>query len=154
RELNVQLALGGSLSAARGYAHAETEATYERAVALAEAIGHSAQLGTARVMLATVYNSRGEVERGRARFAELLAMAEARGDQEQALLGHWNLAVPEYFQGKFASSLAHCERAIELYDPVQHRGLIRVVVNDPAATAMTWAAQNLWFLGRPDAALT
>ena len=91
------------------------------------AAGDAARLGMARTGLAICYYNRGEVERGRALAAEVLAAAEARGDREQALLGHTNVAVPEHYQGKFASSLAHCERAIALYDPAQHHGLVRVL---------------------------
>src|SRR6266481_2912313 len=70
----------------------------------------------ARAGLSTFYYSRGEVERGRALAAEMLAVAEARGDREQTLIAHTSLAGPEHYQGQFASSLAHCERAIAIYD--------------------------------------
>ena len=102
--------------------------------ALAEATGDAARLGVARTGLAICYSTRGEVERGRALAAEVLAAAEARGDREQALLGHATSASPEHCQGKFASSLAHCERAIALYDPVQHHGHVRVLGNDQGIT--------------------
>jgi class 3 adenylate cyclase/tetratricopeptide (TPR) repeat protein len=153
RELSLQLVLGGSLSAARGYAHPETGAAYERAVALAEAVGDAAQLGHARIMLAAVYYTRGEVARARALLADVLAAAEARGDREQVFIGHANIAAPEQFQGKFASSLAHCEQTIDLYERVHHSGLVRVVATDPSVTALGLAAWNLWQLGQPDAAL-
>src|SRR5262249_53154411 len=64
-----------------------------------------------------------------------------------------NVAVAEYFQGKFASSLAHCERAIALYDSGQHHGLVRVLGTDQGVAALGYAASNLWYLGQPDAAL-
>ena len=64
-----------------------------------------------------------------------------------------NVARAEHFQGKFASSLAHCERAIALYDPAQHHGLVRMLGTDQAVAALGYAAWNLWFLGQPDAAL-
>ena len=153
RELSLQLALGGSLIAARGYAHPETAAAYERAAALGAAAGDAARLGVARTGLSICYHNRGEVERGRALAAEVLAAAEARGDREQALFGHTNVAVPEHWQGKFASSLAHCERAIALYDPVQHHGHVRVLGNDQGISALNFSAWNLWYLGQPDAAL-
>ena len=117
------------------------------------AAGDAARLGVARTGLAICYYNRGEVERGRALAAEVLAAAEARGDREQALFGHTNVAIPEYYQGKFASSLAHCERAIALYDPVQHHGLVRVLGDDQGVAALSFAAWNLWYLGQPDAAL-
>jgi tetratricopeptide (TPR) repeat protein len=153
RELTVQLSLGESLMAARGYAHAEAAAAYERVAALAETAGDAARLGVARIGLAICYFTRGEIERGRALLAEVVAVAEARGDREQAFIGYANVATPELFQGKFASSLAHCEQAIA-YDSVPHHGRVRGVGADAAAVALTCAAQNLWHLGRPDAALT
>ena len=110
-------------------------------------------VGLARTGLAICYYNRGEVERGRALAAEVLAAAEARGDREQALFGHTTVATPEHFQGKFASSLAHCERAIALYDPAQHHGLVRVFGKDPGISALNISAWNLWQLGQPDAAL-
>ena len=147
RELNLQLALAGSLVAARGYALPETAAAYERAVALSAAVGDAARLGVARTGLAIGYHGRGEVERGRA------LAAEARGDREQALLGHANVGAPEHFQGKFASSLAHCEQAIALYYSGQHRGNIWVLGTDlHSVAALSHSAWNLWYLGQPDAA--
>src|SRR4029450_5143644 len=153
RELTIQLALGGSLTAARGFAHAETGATYERAATLANAAGYPAQFGMARTGLAIFYFARGEVERGRALAAEVLAAAEARRDQEQVLIGHMNVAGPEFYQGKFASSLAHFERAIALYDPMKHHGHVRVFGNDQGISALNYSAWTLWQLGKPGAAL-
>jgi class 3 adenylate cyclase/tetratricopeptide (TPR) repeat protein len=152
-ELSLQLALGASVQATRGYSHHETEAAYERAAGLAAAVGDAASLGMTRTQLATLYYTRGEVERGRVLAAEVLALAEARGDRKQALWAHVNVAVPEHYQGKFASSLAHGERAIALYDPVQHHGLVRAMAGDQGISALSVAAWNLWNLGQPDAAL-
>jgi len=153
RELTLQLALVASLIAAQGYARPETEAAYERAAALAAAAEDAARLGIARMGLALCYCTRGQVERGRALAAEALAAAEARGDREQALQGYVNVANPEYFQGKFASSLAHCERARALYDPVQHPTVDPVLGTDPGVSALCYTAWNLSPLGQPDAAL-
>jgi len=107
----------------------------------------------ARTGLAFSYINRGEVERGRALAAQVLAAAEARGDREQVLLGYMTVAVPEYFQGKFASSLAHCERAIALYGSGQHHRLVRGIGEDQGVAALGYIARNLWQLGKPDAAL-
>src|SRR5262245_7859908 len=153
REASLQLALGASLIAGRGYAHAETEIAYERAAALAETADDAARLGMARTGLALFRFTRGEVERGRALLADVLAAAEARGDGRQAVIGHANLALAEWSQGKFASSLAHCERVFALYDPEQHHALVRVLGSDQGVSALSFAAWNLWFLGHPDAAL-
>jgi tetratricopeptide (TPR) repeat protein len=153
RELSLQLTLGASLVAVRGYSHAETGAAYERAAALAVAAEDPVRLGVARSGLGVCYATRGEVERGRARSAEVLAAAEARGDREQVITGHVQVAFPEHFQGKFTSSLAHSKRAIMLYDPALHHRVVHVLGTDQGVAARVWAAQNLWYLGQPDAAL-
>jgi len=153
RELSLQLALGASLMAVRGYAHPEMAAAYERAAALAEAVGDAARLGVARTGLAIGYFNRGQAERGGALAAEVLAAAEARGDREQVLLGHGQVGMGEHYQGMFASSLAHCERAIALYDPAQHHKLIRVLGDDLCISVLNHSAANLWYLGQPDAGL-
>jgi class 3 adenylate cyclase/predicted ATPase len=152
RELSLQLALGGSLTPARGYAHPEAAAAYERAAALADAVGDAARLDVARAGLAVCYFNRGEVERGRALGTQVLTGAEARGDREQALILHAVLVAPEHYQGKFASSLAHCERVIAFYGSGQY-GHVRMLSSDSGIVALNWCAWNLWQLGQPDAAL-
>jgi predicted ATPase len=128
-------------------------AAYERAATLGASADNAVRLGVARTGLAICYVQRGEIERGRALAAEVLAVAEARGDRDQALLGHTNVAFAEHFQGKFASSLAHGERAIALYDSAQHHGLGRMLGGDQGMAALNSSAWNLWYLGQPDAAL-
>jgi predicted ATPase len=86
----------------------------------------------------------------------VLAAAEARGDQEQVAYAHFVVAIPEYCQGKFASSLAHGKLAMARYDPAQHDGHVGVLSlgndNGKGAGAIGHCAWNLWHLGRADAA--
>jgi class 3 adenylate cyclase len=117
REVSLQLALAASLTAVRGFAHAETEAAEERARVLCEAVGDAGQLSLALFGLATLYFSRGEVERGRALSARVLAAGEESGNQDLVLSAHVHVAFPEHLQGKLASSLAHSEAALNLYEP-------------------------------------
>ena len=117
REVPLQLALGASLVAARGFAHAETATAYERARELAEGGGEATHTALTRIALSVLYISRGDPERGRALAVEVLAQAEVRSDAEEALSGHTQVAAAKLYQGQFASSLAHAERALTLYDP-------------------------------------
>ncbi|MGA9722828.1 MAG: AAA family ATPase [Candidatus Binatus sp.] len=150
-EVALQLLLAGSLNAVRGYAHPEVEAAYERARVLCEAVGDDGQLGTAQLGLANFYFNRGEVERGRALAAEVLALAEAQGGSAELLVrALQTVVVPEHYQGKFASSLAHGERAIALYDPARDSEYLG---NNTNVAALGFAAWNLWCLGSPDKAL-
>jgi class 3 adenylate cyclase/predicted ATPase/ribosomal protein L40E len=152
-EVALQLSLGGSLSAVRGFAHPEVEAAYERARVLCEAVGDAGRLGRALLGLAAFYMGCGEVERGRTLAARLLAAAEQSGDTEMALLANANVAAAEYYQGKFASSLAHCEAVRTLYEPGRHHVLASISPGDPGADALATAAWALWALGWPDRAL-
>jgi class 3 adenylate cyclase/tetratricopeptide (TPR) repeat protein len=153
REVMLRLALGASLAAIRGYAHAETEAAYERAAAIAGETGDARGLGLARTGLSFCYTSRGEPERSRKIAAEVIAAAEANGDRELAVAGHVHISNPECFQGRFRSSLAHTKRVIDLYDPTKHHALVGQLTGDPGASAFSWAAWNLWYLGYADEAV-
>jgi predicted ATPase len=153
REVALQLALGGSLVVARGYARPEVEAVYERARVLCECVGDAGRLGLALIGLVAFYYSRGEAERGRVLATRVLTAAEQIGDTELLLHGHLQVATPEYYQGKFASSLAHCEAAQRLYDPGRHHAVVSMLAGDPGVVTLAYAAWNLWALGWPDRAL-
>src|SRR4029077_9543807 len=148
REVALQLLLGAALSAVRGFAHPEVGAAYERARVLCEAVGDAGRLGIALLGLATFYLSRGEVERSRTLAARLLAVAEQGGDTKMALLSlaHDIVGNAEYYQGKFASSLAHCEVVRTLHEPGRHHGLVSVFSIDPGIDALGCAAYALWAL--------
>jgi tetratricopeptide (TPR) repeat protein len=116
-------------------------------------VGDARPLGIALLGLATFHQGRGEVERARILATRLLTAAEQRGDTEMALLAHSTVANPEYFQGKFASALAHCEAVRTLYEPKRHHSLASVVTIDPGVDALCTGAWALWTLGWPDRAL-
>ena len=151
-EVALQLLLGGSLIADRGFAHPEVETPYERARTLCEAGGDARHLGIAQLGLAYFHYNHGDVERGRALAAEVLASAEAQGSDELLVIAHQNVAEPEYYQGKFASSLTHCERAFALYNPARHSEFLPTG-SHIGVPALGYGAWNLWSLGWPDSAL-
>jgi len=153
REGALQLALIGSLRAARGMAHPETEAAYERARVVCEAAGDARQLGLALGSLASFYSNRGEHERGAAVAARVLADAEQRGDEELALVGHVELANSEYWQGKCASALSHAEAGSRLYEAERHHALVSTFSQDPGVASLGLSAMSLGYLGWPDRAL-
>jgi predicted ATPase len=155
REAGVQRALGTTLGAARGYAHAETEAAYERARALCEAAGDSAILAWVLCGLSNLYLNRGEPDRSVKLAERVLAMSDETRDQSLLLVAHANTALAKHYEGYFAASLAHCERAIALYDPARDwRAVFRQgFANDSSVAALGIAAWNLWYLGHADRSL-
>jgi len=149
REVGVQMALSKSLVAARGYAHAETEAAWERARVLGEALGDSAAVAEALCELAGLYANRGEPDRSVALAQRVLAVGEETRNRSLILLGTIPTALANHYQGCFASSLAHWERVLALYDPAYDRGL----TGNWRVGALGGAAWNLWYLGHADRAL-
>jgi predicted ATPase len=153
REVPLQLALGGSLVAASGFGHPDCEAAYERARSLCEALGDAGGLGMALIGLCLFHSTRGELERGRALAVQLLSAAERSGDKDMALHGHCQIAIPEQFLGRFASSLAHCEEAQSLYERERHHSSVSALAGDAGVVAQIYAGWSLWHLGWPDRAL-
>jgi predicted ATPase len=155
REAGVQMALGVTLAAARGFAHAESEAAYERARALCEAAGDSETLASVLTALAGLYAHRGELDRSIMLAERLLAMSDETRDQFPVLTAHSMAALAKYYQGRFAVSLAHCERVIALYDPARDLGgaFHHGFPTDPRVTGLCIAAWNLWYLGHADRSL-
>jgi DNA-binding winged helix-turn-helix (wHTH) protein/tetratricopeptide (TPR) repeat protein len=149
REEALQLTLGHSLVAARGYTHPEVGGAYERAHALSEVLGDERRLGRALYFLAIFSGQSGQLERAYTLFGRVLAIAEETSDADLALGAHSELGMVEYFQGRFASSLAHCAAALALHDEPRHLGHIV----DRKVLALEVSAWNLWVLGWPDRAL-
>jgi hypothetical protein len=85
--------------------------------------------------------------------ARVLTDAEQSGDAKLALLAHVTLAFDEYYQGRFASALAHGEAGRGLYDAGRHHALVSTLSFDPGVAALSFGAWSLWTLGWPDRAL-
>ena len=124
REARAAAGARGAARQRRGYAHAETEAAYERARALCEA---DRRFGDASVGAPALSRSLSQ-PRGARTGASMLAerpcaMSDETTRPIPVLFGHNNAAFAKHYQGRFAASLAHCERVIALYDPARDRGL-------------------------------
>jgi class 3 adenylate cyclase/predicted ATPase len=151
RESSLQFALGASLVTVRGYSHPETGAAFERAQVLSVSLGDASQRIAALAALSTFHTVRGDPQRG-AELGRMLLVPE--GENVGLVLAHLMIGVAEYFQGKFASSLSHCEKAIEGYEQSRDCAILVSVVSNTNVSARCHAASDLWSLGYPDRALT
>jgi class 3 adenylate cyclase/tetratricopeptide (TPR) repeat protein len=152
-ELALQLALGASLTAVRGYAHPERREAYERARALAQQLEDPTLLGRASIGVSISECTSGAMESARSIALRVLSNASAMNDEELCLHAHSQVALPEYYQGRFSSSLEHCNRAVDLYDPARHHAAAFLIGGDTGLSAMGVSAWNLWHLGFPDQAV-
>jgi tetratricopeptide (TPR) repeat protein len=153
REAAVQLALGASLIAVRGFAGGETEGAYRRAESLSEAVGDAAVLLEARMALSNVYVNRGDIERSLQFAEQVLAASEETRDRALILSALMQAGLAKFYQGRFGAALEHFERIIASYDPSLDRAVALRFGSDRATSALGTAGWTLSYLGHLDRAL-
>jgi predicted ATPase len=153
RELALQMTLGTSLLAIKGFGSPEVGNAYTRARELCRQLGESAKLFPVLVGLRFFYVAKGNLHAAQDAGEQLLQLAQSAGDPALTLEGHYALAVPLHLLGEFTLALEHCEQAIALYDPQQHRSHAFVYGLDAGVASRSLAACLLWELGYPERAL-
>jgi predicted ATPase len=150
-ELLLQTTLGPALMAVKGYATADVEAVYNRALVLCRQVGETPQLFVTLMGLWQFYLVRAQHQTARELGERLLSLAQNVGDP--ALLVHAHRALGEVFQnlGEFVLAQEHLAQGSALYDPQHHRS--HAVLNDPGVFCFAFASWVLWWLGYPEQAL-
>jgi class 3 adenylate cyclase/predicted ATPase len=150
RELELQVELGQALIANLGYQAPVTMAAFERALALAEAVGETSLLmrsvyglWASRYIAATPSADLAD------RMAALTSELEESGPRCVAMR---MLALEKFHAGDYRASLDLVERALSIYDPAIHGHLAMQYGHDPRVAATGYKAWNLWHLGYPDQA--
>jgi class 3 adenylate cyclase/predicted ATPase len=152
--IEIRLALGPALTATRGPGARETEASYAIARDLCARVGDTSLLFPALWGLWYVHLGRGRYREARDLGAQLLRVAEERGDPALVLEAHHSLWPALFGMGEPASAREHLERGMALYDARQHRSYIALYGgHDPGVCSKIHAALALWTLGYPDQGL-
>ena len=152
-ELALQMALGTSLLATKGFAAPELGKAYTRARELCRQLGDPPQLFPVLAGLRFFYTVHGEIQTSRELAEQLLRLAEGADDPGLLLEAHYALAIPLNLFGEFGPALEHYEQTIALYDPQQHRSLAFIYGMDAGVTSRSYAAWILCKLGYPGRAL-
>jgi predicted ATPase len=152
QELTLQIALGGPLTAIKGFGAPEVEKVYGRALALCRQVGETPRLFEALFGLWVFYTNRPEYQTGRELGEQLLTLAQSV--QNLALLpsAHAALGFTLFWLGEIALGRAHQEQGIALYNSQQHHSYFPGWP-DSGVVCRSYAAQALWSLGYPDQAL-
>jgi predicted ATPase len=160
KEIELQVALITPLLHAKGYAAPEPKAAAERARLLieqAEALGEPPQdplllfsvLYGFWVANYTAFN--GEALRELA--GQFLAVAEKQEATIPRMIGHRITGTSLLYTGDIMEGRAHLDKAITLYDPVEHRPLATRFGQDVAVAILSHRSIALWLLGYPETAL-
>lgn len=153
-EIRLQMALGLSLIAIKGYAAEEVGAAYARARGLCEQIGEHQQLFTALWGLWAFNQFRMRLTAAHDLAGELLHRAQQQGDLALLLEAHhagWTTCL---HRGDLQACVDHAEQGIALYEREKHHAhAFQYGGHDLGACCRRMGADALWMLGYPDRAL-
>ena len=153
-QIKLQVALITPLLHVKGQAAPETKAAVERAHLLieqAEALGEPAEdplllfVVLYGICVANAGAFNGDAVRELA--AQFLTLAEKQGAPVPLLVGHRIMGVSLMFTGNLVESRDHFDRAVALYDPVQHRAFAARFGQDPGAAVLGFRSLAQWLLG-------
>ncbi|MGO4810929.1 adenylate/guanylate cyclase domain-containing protein [Cupriavidus sp. 2MCAB6] len=149
QELTLRVTFGQALIAARGYAAAEVETNYTRALALCEKCGEAPQLFQVKLGLRMFFLLRAQHQTAYELGEGLLSLAE--NTQEPVLLGQAHIALggASLFLGKFPMARAHLEQGLAHYKTEQHPTHAGLYGQDPGVRGLSFLAWTLWYLGFP-----
>ncbi len=152
-ELELQLASARPIANTMGFGSSEAESAYRRALELSDRVDSPARRVDALLGLASLHVTRSQLDTARELAERGLSEAEGSADRDRLPLAHYQVGLAAYFQGRFAESAEHLERAAEIYVPQTHGGGRLLGDADPGVVARQWAGWALWGLGQPDRAL-
>jgi predicted ATPase/class 3 adenylate cyclase len=148
-EITLRLSLARGLLAIRGYSE-EVEQVYREALALSEAAGGMPKRFPVLRSLASFHLYRGELDKTAAIGRQIIDLAEEQHDARLELEGRLILGPASYFMGETEAGQAHLDRAVALFDPVQHGSSRFRLGPNPGVVANAISALQYWVDGRPD----
>jgi predicted ATPase len=153
QELDLQMTLGSTLMATKGYAAPDVEHAYARARELCGQISDSPELFRVLVGLHLFYRQRAELQTSYEIAQQLLTLAQAVQDPALLLVARQALGTTLFYLGELLSARGHLEQGIGCYDLHQHRFHALLYGQDPGVICLSFAARTLWLLGYPEEAL-
>ena len=149
QELDLHMALGPVLMAARGFAAAEVEQTYSRAWELCQQLGETPQLFPALRGLWMFYQGRGRLSTAREVGEQLLSLAQRQHDATRLMVAHASLGFTLAYMAVFTASRTHFEQGIALSDLETQRALALRYGQVPGVQCLSYVGLTLWCLGYP-----
>jgi hypothetical protein len=144
--------LGAVLNIVKGFAAPETGRAFARARELWEQLGSPSEFLQVPYGQSFHHAFRGEFELALRLDEELLRLSRQRNDSSGLVLGHVSSGRNLMVLGRFASSRAHLEQTLAVYDPISHRSLVQKVAVHPHVGSQAFLGIVLFCLGHPDQA--
>jgi class 3 adenylate cyclase/predicted ATPase len=151
-ELQLQLAIGGALIAAKGHAAEETGKSYARARRLCEQLNDTPNLLKALWGEFVHHHVRAETKLSHRAAEELLELAGRQNDRAAMVAGHRAVGDSWLHRGELRLARAHLEQGLALYDPTQHRSLTLLFAENARVAMLSFLSLTLGLLGFVDQA--
>jgi predicted ATPase len=152
QELELQVALGVALMAAKGWAAPEVGRANARARELCERLGDTNRLFPVLYGDWVFHVVRAELEAGRKAGEELLRRARQEQDVAAEVVGNRVVGTDAFLRGEVTIARTYLERSIALYDPQRHRSLAFLFAQDPRVAGLSVLSWALLALGHPEQA--
>ena len=147
QELDLQLALGPALMAAKGWAAPEVEQTYARARVLCAQVRQTPQLFPTLHGLWRFYRSRGALPTAFELGEELYRLAQREAVPTHLLAAHDALGQTLFYLGDYTAAWRHFAQGIPLIDPTVQRAQALHHGIAPGVACLAYAAPALWCSG-------
>jgi class 3 adenylate cyclase/predicted ATPase len=147
-ELGLRVHLGVSLSATRGYAHPEVEATYQRARELCRLIGDTPELYAVLRGLFTFYIVRADVKAAQELAEQCVRLGEETQRADFLIEGYTALGYALVHAGELASGRDVLAKAVDIYRTRDGARLAYPTPQDPAVACLSLLAAVSWILGQ------
>jgi len=152
-ELDMQVALGTALMAAKGWSSPATAAAFARAEELCERVDDIMQRSIADFGRYLVYLLRGQLNAALATTTAMLDRAERDGDPATRMIAHRCVGITSMHRGEFEAAHRHIEASLALHDPNEHAALAYRFAYDPRISILCYLSHALLHLGYPEQAL-
>jgi class 3 adenylate cyclase/predicted ATPase len=153
QELKLQLTLGISLAATKGFGDPEVGTVYDRARELCQKVGESPQLFPSLFGM-WIFYVQTDLKTAQEIVQQLHLLTRREQDPALNLQAHHTQWTLSFFLGNFVETREHTEQGMIIYDPQQHHSHAFVYGgHDPGVCSRQFDALAMWFLGYPDQAL-
>lgn len=150
QELTLQMSLGRSLIATRGYGASEVELCYQRALTLCHVVGETPRQVQAVLGMAAFSFMRAELRTVQDLGEQGLGLMKRDGNRGRQLQVHWTLGQACFHRGEFTAAHEHLSLGLPLYTPKHYR---LHALQDPGVMVLSYLSLAELCLGYPDRAV-
>jgi predicted ATPase len=152
-ELELRVLIGVPLLNTRGFAAAEVEATYSRALELCRRRAGTPRLFPVLEGLHTYYAVRGDLRTAWELARQMLDLANASHEPTKMLEAHHTVGTTAFRLAELVTARAHLDQAIAVYDPANGAVAFEQSGHDPRVCCQGYLGVTLWLTGYPDQGL-